>query len=136
MLQVYYHLLLLKLYFSSVRGKDNAETFDAPISYFSNPSYPKTDWMPNYSSFTIRVSILGDMIRRDKNAFIFCWLGFRSRCVPITLGFCRIPSFRTIFDNESIWPLSSWSNGHFFVQNSKFGIVGWKPPLWRHERTA
>ena len=68
---LYYHFLLLKLYFTLVRGKDNAETFDAPISYFSNPSYPKTDWMPNYSSFTIRVSILGDMIREIKMHLFF-----------------------------------------------------------------
>ena len=30
---------------------------DTPISYFANPSYPNTDWIPNYSTFTIKVGI-------------------------------------------------------------------------------
>ena len=44
------------VYLFTVKGSENAETFDAPISYFTNPSFPDTDWMPSYSSFTIKVS--------------------------------------------------------------------------------
>ena len=39
---------------SQVKGS-NFASFDAPISYFTNPSYPEPDSMPNYSTLTIKV---------------------------------------------------------------------------------
>ena len=47
-IRILFFLLLL------VKGSNSA-TMDAPISYFTNPSYPETDWVPNYNTYTIKV---------------------------------------------------------------------------------
>ena len=47
-------ILIQYLLFFLVKGSNSA-TMDAPISYFTNPSYPETDWVPNYNTYTIKV---------------------------------------------------------------------------------
>ena len=42
----------------TVQGSDNTASFDAPVSFFTNENYPETDWKPNYSTFTVKVTRL------------------------------------------------------------------------------
>ena len=39
-----------------VKGSKSFNSFDTPISYFTNPSYPERDSVPNYNAFTVKVS--------------------------------------------------------------------------------
>ena len=47
-----------KFFSFTVQGSDNTASFDAPVSFFTNENYPETDWKPNYSTFTVKVTRL------------------------------------------------------------------------------